>query len=181
MKDIPTLSTEARDPPDHVIALDPGGSPHLSRTFSNLKETTMFLKPSKTLLGMLAVLAFGLSLMVTSSALAQQKVPAPLKTATKGQLGTFLVDSNGMTLYTFDNDTEPGKSTCLGGCVRAWPPHAPKTSDPAPAAPLSTITRADGSKQYAYKGKPLYYFRKDKKPGDTTGHGAGDRWWVVKP
>lgn len=86
-----------------------------------------------------------------------------------------------MTLYTFDNDKESGKSTCSGGCARAWPPYAPKASDPAPVARLSTITRDDGSKQYAYKGKPLYHFRRDKKPGDTTGHGAGDRWWVVKP
>lgn len=28
MKDIPTLSAEARGPPKHVIALDAGGSPH---------------------------------------------------------------------------------------------------------------------------------------------------------
>ena len=181
MKDIPPLSAEARGPPEHVIALDPGGSPHRFPICSHPKEAMMFPKPSKIFTGILTILAFGLSLMVTSSALAQQNIPAPLKTATKGQLGTFLVDSNGMTLYTFDNDQEPGKSTCLGGCARAWPPYAPKAGDPAPIAPLSTITRDEGSKQYAYKGKPLYYFKRDKKPGDTTGHGAGDRWWVVKP
>ena len=86
-----------------------------------------------------------------------------------------------MTLYIFDNDTEPGKSTCSGGCARAWPPYAPKAGDPKPDASLSISTRDDGSKQYAYKGKPLYYFTRDKQPGDTTGQGAGDRWWVVKP
>ncbi len=86
-----------------------------------------------------------------------------------------------MTLYLFDNDKEPRKSTCAGGCARAWPPYAPKAGDPKPAAPLNTITRDDGSKQYTYKGKPLYYFKKDKQPGDTIGQGAGKRWWVVKP
>ncbi|MEE8151708.1 MAG: hypothetical protein V3T26_07070 [candidate division NC10 bacterium] len=141
----------------------------------------IFLKPHTTFPGMLTALAFALSLIVTSSTLAQQAVPGPLKTASKEHLGTFLVDANGMTLYIFDNDKEPGKSTCSGGCVRAWPPYAPKAGDPKPDASLSIITRDDGSKQYAYKGKPLYYFTRDKQPGDTTGQGAGDRWWVVKP
>jgi predicted lipoprotein with Yx(FWY)xxD motif len=142
----------------------------------------MMIRTTRTsLLGVITVVAFALSLVVISSSLAQQAVPGPLKTATKEGLDTFLVDANGMTLYIFDNDKEPGKSTCSGGCARAWPPYGPKAGDPAPAAPLSIITRDDGSKQYGYKGKPLYYFKKDKKPGDTTGQGAGDRWWVVKP
>ncbi len=137
--------------------------------------------PGRTLFGLITSVAFGISLLVASSALAQKAVPGPLKTATKEGLGTFLVDQNGMTLYIFDNDKEPGKSTCSAGCARAWPPYGPKAGDPVAAAPLSVITRDDGSKQYAYDGKPLYYFDKDKKAGDTTGQGAGDRWWVVKP
>lgn len=148
--------------------------------FPTLKEVIMRFTPRSILLAMLTVLTLGLSLIVTSSTLAQDP-PAPLKTATTEKLGTFLVDPDGMTLYLFDNDTEPGKSTCAGGCARAWPPYAPKAGDPAPVAPLSIITRDDGTTQYAYKGKPLYYFKKDKKPGDTTGHGVGDQWWVVKP
>jgi predicted lipoprotein with Yx(FWY)xxD motif len=46
---------------------------------------------------------------------------------------------------------------------------------------LSIITRDDGSTQYAWKGKPLYYFRNDKKPGDTTGHKFRDVWFVAQP
>lgn len=140
----------------------------------------MIFTARKTLFGMLTALAFGFLVTVVSSTLAQA-VPAPLKTATSKQLGTFLVGSNGMTLYVFDNDKEPGKSTCYEGCAPTWPPFAPKADAPAPVAPLSTITRDDGSKQYAYKGKPLYYFIGDTKPGDTKGHGVGNRWWVVKP
>jgi predicted lipoprotein with Yx(FWY)xxD motif len=120
-----------------------------------------------------------LALAVTSTP--AQQAPAPLKTATKEGLGTFLVDAKGMTLYLFDNDKEPGKSTCAGGCVRAWPPYGPQAGDPAPVAPLGVMKRDDGSEQYTYDGKPLYYFNKDKKPGDATGQGAGERWWVVKP
>ncbi|MGH7478699.1 MAG: COG4315 family predicted lipoprotein [Candidatus Methylomirabilales bacterium] len=130
---------------------------------------------------MLTAVAFGLSAIVVGSALAQQAPPAPLKTATAKELGTFLVDAKGMTLYVFDEDKEPGKSACNEGCAKAWPPFAPKAGDPAPVAPLSVITRDDGSKQYAYKGKPLYYYAKDQKAGDTTGQAVGKRWWVVKP
>ena len=129
--------------------------------------------------GLITLVALVLALAVTSTS--AQQAPAPLKTATKEGLGTFLVDANGMTLYLFTNDTKSGKSTCSGGCARAWPPYAPKAGDPKPAAPLSTITRDDGSEQYTYDGKPLYYFSKDKKPGDATGQGAGEKWWVVKP
>ncbi len=138
--------------------------------------------PSRTpLLHILSAVVFSLFALASPSTAAHHGPPARLKTATKNGLGTFLVDANGMTLYTFDKDTEPGKSACRGGCAKAWPPYAPQAGDPAPVAPLSIITRDDGSTQYAYKGKPLYYFRRDKKPGDTQSHGAGDRWWVAKP
>lgn len=110
-----------------------------------------------------------------------QAVPSPLRTATSKEHGTFLVDSKGMTLYLFDKDKEPNKSACYGGCVKAWPLFAPQENDPEPAAPLTIITRDDGTKQYAYKGKPLYYYEKDSKPGDVTGQGRGKVWWVVKP
>jgi predicted lipoprotein with Yx(FWY)xxD motif len=135
----------------------------------------------KSLPAMFIALVVGLSAIVVGSAPAQQAPPAPLKTAQTKELGTFLVDAKGMTLYIFDNDKDPGKSTCNEGCAKAWPPFGPKAGDPAPVAPLSVITRDDGSKQYAYKGKPLYYYAKDQKAGDTTGQAVGKRWWVVKP
>ena len=42
------------------------------------------------------------------------------------------------------------------------------------------MTRDDGSKQWAYKGKPVYLWVKDKKPGDKTGHGVREVWHVIK-
>ena len=41
--------------------------------------------------------------------------------------------------------------------------------------------RDDGAKQLAYKGKPLYYWSKDQKPGDRTGDGVNGVWHVAKP
>jgi predicted lipoprotein with Yx(FWY)xxD motif len=90
-----------------------------------------------------------------------------------------LVDANGRTVYTFDKDSaDSGKSACVGPCVTLWPP---VPADAAPAtAPYSVVTREDGTKQSAYKGKPLYLYAADKKPGDRTGDGFKDVWHVVK-
>ena len=98
---------------------------------------------------------------------------APLKKA-----NGVLVDSKGMTVYTFDKDAaNSGKSACAGPCAENWP--AVQAGDAQPAAPYSTITREDGTKQLAYKGKPLYTFAKDKKAGDKTGDKFKDTWHVV--
>jgi predicted lipoprotein with Yx(FWY)xxD motif len=43
------------------------------------------------------------------------------------------------------------------------------------------ITRDDGTKQWAYKGKPLYYFSMDKAAGDKAGDGRGMVWHVATP
>jgi predicted lipoprotein with Yx(FWY)xxD motif len=36
-------------------------------------------------------------------------------------------------------------------------------------------------RQMTYNGWPLYYYIKDKAPGDTTGQGVGGTWFVVPP
>jgi predicted lipoprotein with Yx(FWY)xxD motif len=46
---------------------------------------------------------------------------------------------------------------------------------------FSIITRDDGSKQWAVKGKPVYYWAKDSKPGDKTGDGFNGIWHAAKP
>jgi predicted lipoprotein with Yx(FWY)xxD motif len=114
-------------------------------------------------------------------------VPAttPLWIGFTSDLGPFLVDSAGMTLYLFTADTTPGESACYDDCATNWPPLL--ESDAATALPvgiqgeLGTIDRTDGTKQVTYDGMPLYYFAKDSKPGDTNGQGAGDKWWIVPP
>jgi len=46
--------------------------------------------------------------------------PATVSTR-KGQLGTFLVDGRGRTLYLFEKDTGK-RSRCSSACAQAWPP-----------------------------------------------------------
>lgn len=93
----------------------------------------------------------------------------------------MLVGPNGMTLYTFDRDpVGAGKSVCNGPCAVNWPPLLAADSDMA-RGDYTVLTRDDGKKQWAIKGKPLYYWVKDNKPGDKTGDGVQNVWHIVKP
>lgn len=93
--------------------------------------------------------------------------------------GGILIDRAGMTLYTFDKDPA-GKSACYGACAKNWPPVSASLFDQA-RAPWQIVLRDDGMHQWALKGKPLYYWAKDKKPGDKTGDGVGGVWHAAKP
>jgi predicted lipoprotein with Yx(FWY)xxD motif len=114
----------------------------------------------------------------------QQAMPSSKGTTVmtaSSSLGTILVDSNGMTLYEFKKDT-PGVSNCEGACASLWPPLTvtvtPTETSDIPGM-LATITRSDGSKQVTYEGMPLYTFASDKAPGDTSGQGYNNLWYVV--
>src|SRR5512139_4312532 len=95
--------------------------------------------------------------------------------------GGVLTDPSGMTLYLFDKDVAgSGKSACNGDCAKNWPPLAATAADQA-SGDFTVITRDDGSQQWAFKGKPLYRWSKDQKPGDTTGDGFKNMWRVGRP
>ena len=64
-----------------------------------------------------------------------------------------------MTLYTFDKDAG-GKSMCNGPCAENWPALVAGDAD-KPAGDMTIVVRDDGKKMWAYKGKPLYTFKKD--------------------
>ena len=61
-----------------------------------------------------------------------------------------------------------------------WPPLA-APADAKPMGNWTVLTREDGSKQWAYKGKPLYTFAKDSKPGETAGRRFNNVWHVARP
>jgi predicted lipoprotein with Yx(FWY)xxD motif len=106
-------------------------------------------------------------------------IAAPAHTA-KTNLGRTLVDAKGMTLYTFAKDKD-GKSACNGPCAANWPALAASSKAKA-TGKYTVVTRDDGSKQWAYKGQPLYTWVKDMKPGDTTGDGfLNGAWHAAKP
>ena len=101
---------------------------------------------------------------------------APAKVAD----GVF-VGANGMTLYTFDRDAAgSGKSMCNGPCATNWPPLM-AAADAQAVGDWSIVTRDDGARQWAYKGKPVYFWIKDQKAGDRTGDGFNNVWRLAKP
>jgi predicted lipoprotein with Yx(FWY)xxD motif len=102
--------------------------------------------------------------------------PAPAKVAD----GVF-VNGAGMTLYTFDRDTVgSGKSVCNGPCATNWPPLM-AAADAQPSGEWTVVKRDDGSSQWAYKGRPLYTWAKDTKPGDRTEDGVNNVWRLARP
>ena len=94
----------------------------------------------------------GAALALTLAGCAGMESSAPVKFS-----GGMLTDSAGMTLYTFDKDAAgSGKSVCNGPCATNWPP-LKATADDKPVGSWSIVTRDEGSRQWAYKGKPVFY------------------------
>lgn len=110
---------------------------------------------------------------------------ATVETANHDDHGEILVDGEGMTLYMFDSDEQgAGASTCSGGCADSWPPltiESEAAGGSGVEAELTTFEREDGSTQVAANGWPLYYWQGDAEPGDATGQGVNDVWWVLDP
>jgi len=122
-----------------------------------------------------------LSLII--GAASAQTAPPGIKT-TKIDSNTVFVDPDGMTLYTYDGDTTPNKSSCNDMCAMDWPPLlAPDNA--TPIGDWTVVARDDGTKQWAYQGKPLYTFHRDHAPGDARGDNAGPNgthvWHFAKP
>lgn len=129
---------------------------------------------------------------ITGAAAAHQTPMAPAShkatvSTRTGSLGTFLVGSNGHTLYLFEKDTG-AKSHCYKTCAGIWPPlltkGAPKAAGTAKSGLLGTTKRKDGTKQVTYNGHPVYYYSADSSAGSTKGEGLeafGAEWYVLNP
>ncbi len=116
------------------------------------------------------------ALTLATTAFAQM-APTKIGNSAKGQV---LTNSKGLTLYVFDKDSG-GKSACNGPCATNWPPLLASAKAKAGDS-YTLIKRADGKMQWAYKGRPLYTWKNDKKPGDITGDGfLNNSWHIAQP
>lgn len=125
-------------------------------------------KMSAPALGVLTVALFATTAFASD--------PAKLVDTARGKV---FADAKGMTLYFFDKDRK-GVSNCYGKCARSWPPLKASASDKA-VDKWTIVKRSDGSLQWAYDGKPVYLWVRDKKPGDITGDGVGKVWRLARP
>ena len=98
-----------------------------------------------------------------------------VQVASSPQYGSILVDSQGKTLYLFEQDTSK-TSACTGSCIAIWPAltatGSPTAGAGLNASLLGTATQADGSSQVTYNGHLLYLFSGDANAGDVTGEGV---------
>lgn len=137
------------------------------------------MRTTRMILTLLALLAAGV-LYTAPAAFAGN-----IQVSGKDGIGNYLADEKGMALYIFKKDTA-GKSVCgaANGCIEKWPvfyvDKADIVSGISPGA-FGTITRDDGKKQTTLRGMPLYYFIKDKEPGDTNGQGVNNVWYLAAP
>ena len=98
-----------------------------------------------------------------------------LNVKSDAKLGQYLVAANGMTLYRSSADSS-GVSKCTSSvCVSNWPAYTIAAGASLPVevsilGKVGTIVRADGSTQVTYNGMPLYFWKGDTKPGDTSGN-----------
>ena len=171
-------------------------------------KTTHLVRPLASLTGRIfqsmkrhsVSLLVGLVLLVTACSPQSTPTTAPVATeppaavpetgaavvdlGQNDELGSFLVDDKGMTLYLFTKDT-PNTTVCYEKCAVAWPPlltsGAPVAGDGVDASLLGTTNRTDGTVQVTYNSWPLYYYEKDKAPGDVIGQDVGSVWYVVSP
>jgi predicted lipoprotein with Yx(FWY)xxD motif len=124
----------------------------------------------------------GGSSSTTSSSAMPAAAAATVGTASVGDLGTVLVDGNGMTLYWFENDTG-STSTCTDSCAGTWPALATSGSaaatGKAETSMLATTSRPDGATQVTYNGHPLYLYSGDTAAGEANGEDIGGVWHAV--
>ena len=89
--------------------------------------------------------------------------------------GPVLADPQGYTLYVTERDLEPGTSTCVGPCTTEWPP-VRAAANAEPFEDWTLVPRDDGASQWAYKGRPLYRYRREARTGWAE---AQSRVWLI--
>ena len=119
-----------------------------------------------------------LAIMLVGMAAGAYAQPTAIQKMTTST-GQILTDQAGMTLYINRNDPS-GRSVCVGNCAIKWPPLLASAQDNA-VGEYSVLSRKDGTKQWAFRGQPLYRWVLDMEPGQTTGDGVGGVWKVARP
>lgn len=115
--------------------------------------------------------------------------PGPaVKLKDGGDLGNYLVDGIGRSLYAFGRDLPASggaaaTTACTDACAIAWPAFHASNADVGPglaASDFGELVRPDGGTQTTYKGWPLYYNRDDRYPGQLGGDGMDTLWFVLR-
>jgi predicted lipoprotein with Yx(FWY)xxD motif len=131
----------------------------------------------------IALVAVALCAVLASSAMAARPDAVGVRSTAYGRI---LVDGGGYALYAFTKDGR-GASRCYSACARAWPPfivpRRPRAARGARSGLIGTTRRSDGRLQATYRGRPLYYYVADRRPGLVLCQNVvefGGRWLVLR-
>ena len=124
-----------------------------------------------------AAAALGLSGCATYAPVAPYGA-ATVTVSSKAPFGTYLVDGRGRALYILEGERQPGgMHRCVGQCLAVWPAlYGPATAGPGVNPALLASMPMQSGPHATYAGWPLYYYVRDRVPGDTTGQHVTDRW-----
>jgi len=111
-----------------------------------------------------------------------------LATATSEEYGEYLTDGDGRALYVSAVDP-PGESRCTGACLQQWPilslDDGRELGEGVDEELVGSIVRDDlpddSFEQVTYREKPLHYHIQDELPGQVTGQGEDDNWFLISP
>ncbi len=107
----------------------------------------------------------------TAGSISGTNLVSELTATVNGRPATIMTDRNGMSLYTFGQDTT-NVSNCSGSCLSEWPPRHVPAGDQV-LSPFGVINGNDGQPQLTYNSLPLYHYSGDQKPGDVFGQYPG--------
>jgi predicted lipoprotein with Yx(FWY)xxD motif len=143
--------------------------------------------PIRTSVGRIAAAALAVGGLVTlvlapdAGAATSTKTATTISTEQNAKFGTLLTAGN--TVYIL----KPSKVPCTGKCLKVWPPVLLPQGTMAAIAgqgvdqtKLGTQSVDGGNLQITYGGKPLYWYVKDKAPGQVKGN-IKDKWgkWIA--
>jgi predicted lipoprotein with Yx(FWY)xxD motif len=119
------------------------------------------------------VIALGVAAVAAPTA---SSAATTVKTAHNKRLHhTILVNRRGLSLYSLSAERR-GRFICTdSSCLSFWTPLVvARETHPSGARSLGTVRRPDGKTQVTYKGRPLYTFNDDRRPGQVGGEGFRD-------
>lgn len=119
------------------------------------------------------IFALGILALTSGASYGEVYYPAEVATLKFGH-GARLTNTEGMTLYQFENDLRvPGESNCVDECAVKHPPLLAVDIPFQIPDNWGLIERNDGAQQWVYKGMPLYSYIKDSHVGADYGQGRG--------
>ncbi len=121
-------------------------------------------------------MSISLMMIVAMAAADPPPVPAAVQIIEENNVFVLRSADGAKPLYTFDRDVA-GKPTCLDRCAAAWPP-LQASAGARPVGAWTIVSRADGSSQWAFRGKPVYSFSHDAN-SKAGGDGMGGVWHLL--